>query len=149
MLCLSFSTLASEVVLTEEEQAFIASHPVIKVAMMPDFTPFSYKSGAGLVGFEHDLLALISEKTGLRFEIRTDKWTTIYNAFKNKEVDMISSISYKEYREPFTLFTSPYYNIPIMIFVKDNFGEYKGLQSLEGKKVGVLKDVFYIEELKK
>ncbi|WP_271272101.1 transporter substrate-binding domain-containing diguanylate cyclase [Aliamphritea hakodatensis] len=149
MLCLSFSAMASELVLTEEEQNFIASHPVIKVAMMPDFTPFSYKSGAGLVGFEHDLLALISEKTGLRFETRTDKWTSIYNAFKNKEVDMISSISYKEYREPFTLFTSPYYNIPIMIFVKDDFGEYKGLQSLEGKKVGVLKDVFYIEELKK
>ncbi len=149
MLLLSFSAMASELVLTEEEQAFIASNPVIKVAMMPDFTPFSYKSGAGLVGFEHDLLAQITEKTGLRFETRVDKWTTIYNAFKNKEVDMISSISYKEYREPFTLFTSPYYNIPIMIFVKDDFGEYKGLQSLKGKKVGVLKDVFYIDELKK
>jgi polar amino acid transport system substrate-binding protein len=36
-----------------------------------------------------------------------------------------------------------------MIFVRDTFGEYHGIKSLEGKKVGVLKDVFYINELKK
>ncbi len=149
MLIFSFSAMASDVVLTDEERAFIARNPLITVAMMPDFTPFSYKAGTPLVGFEHDLLALITEKTGLRFEKRIDKWTTIYNAFKNKDVDMISSISYQEYREPFTLFTSAYYSIPIMIFVKDTFGEYRGLQSLAGKKVGVLKDVFYIDELKK
>ncbi len=62
---------------------------------------------------------------------------------------MITSISYKKFREPFTNFTSSYYDIPIMIFVKDDFGEYNGLKSLKGKKVGVLKDVFYIKELEK
>jgi polar amino acid transport system substrate-binding protein len=133
--------------LTKEEKGFIKDNPVVSIGMMPDFTPFSYYIEGEPVGFEHDLLNLISQKTGLKFEKHIDKWTTIYNSFKNKEIDMISSISYKKYREPFTIFTSPYYNIPIMIFVKDNFGEYNGLKSLTGKKVGVLKDVFYIKEL--
>lgn len=91
----------------------------------------------------------MSQRTGLVFEKKIDKWTTIYTAFKNKEVDVITSISYKKFREPFTTFTSSYYDIPIMIFVRDDFGEYKGIKSLEGKKVGVLKDVFYIKELEK
>uniref|UniRef100_A6VWI4 diguanylate cyclase n=1 Tax=Marinomonas sp. (strain MWYL1) TaxID=400668 RepID=A6VWI4_MARMS len=143
----SVGSIAKPLDLTKEEKRFIKDNPVVSIGMMPDFTPFSYYIEGELVGFEHDLLTLISQKTGLKFEKHIDKWTTIYNSFKNKEIDMISSISYKKYREPFTIFTSPYYNIPIMIFVKDDFGEYNGLKSLTGKKVGVLKDVFYIKEL--
>lgn len=143
----SVGSIAKPLDLTKEEKGFIKDNPVVSIGMMPDFTPFSYYIEGEPVGFEHNLLNLISQKTGLKFEKHIDKWTTIYNSFKNKEIDMISSISYKKYREPFTIFTSPYYNIPIMIFVKDNFGEYNGLKSLTGKKVGVLKDVFYIKEL--
>lgn len=143
----SLVSVAKTLEFTEPEKDFIKSNPVVTVGMMPDFTPFSYYIEGEPVGFEHELLDLISKKTGIKFKKKIAKWTTIYNSFKNKEVDMISSISYKEYREPFTLFTSPYYNIPIMIFVKDDFGDYKGLKSLTGKRVGVLKDVFYIKEL--
>jgi polar amino acid transport system substrate-binding protein len=149
MLLFSIESIASTLILTKDEQAFVKTAPAVKVAMMPDFTPFTYYINNKPIGFEHDLLNIISQRTGLKFEKHIDKWTTIYNSFKNKEVDMITSISYKKYREPFTLFTSAYYNIPIMIFVKDTFGKYNGLKSLAGKKVGVLKDVFYIKELEK
>jgi polar amino acid transport system substrate-binding protein len=139
--------LANTLELTKEEQDFIEKNPEIQVGMMPDFTPFSYMIDDKVIGFEHDLLKLISKKTGLQFQKTIGKWTTIYNAFKNKEIDMLTSISYKKEREPFTDYTSPYYHIPIMIFVRDNFGEYPGLESLNGKKVGILKDVFYEKEL--
>jgi polar amino acid transport system substrate-binding protein len=141
------SSNAKPLILTEAEKSFIKSNPIVTVGMMPDFTPFSYYIEGEPVGFEHDLLDLISQKTGLKFDKHIGKWTTIYNSFKNKEIDMISSISYKKFRESFTVFTSPYYTIPIMVFVKDDFGEYNGLKSLTNKKVGVLKDVFYIKEL--
>lgn len=146
---LSIQLNAKTITLTEEEKEFIKNNPVIKVGIMPDFTPFSYYIKNTPVGFEHELLNILSQRTGLMFEKKIDKWTTIYTAFKNKEVDVITSISYKKFREPFTTFTSSYYDIPIMIFVRDDFGEYKGIKSLEGKKVGVLKDVFYIKELEK
>ena len=146
--CCSIQLIANSITFTTEEKEFIKTTPLVKVAMMPDFTPFSYIIQNTHVGFEHDLLKMISERTGLEFEKTIDKWTTIYNAFKNKEVDMITSISYKKFREPFTSFTSSYYDIPIMIFIRDDFGEYHGIKSLKNKKVGVLKDVFYIEELK-
>ncbi len=63
-----------------------------------------------IVGFEHDLLQLISQKTGLQFRKTIGKWTTIFNAFKNKEVDMITSISYKPERTSFTAYTRSYYD---------------------------------------
>ena len=132
---------------TPGEQAFIASNPEIRVAMMPDFSPFSYMIQGEVGGFEHDLLALLSQKTGLRFVKQLGNWNSNLRAFKAKNTDMIVSISYKKEREAFTLYTEPYYEIPIMIFVRDDFGEYQGLESLKGKRVGVLKDVFYSREI--
>ncbi|WP_320035749.1 diguanylate cyclase [Halarcobacter sp.] len=141
--------LAKPITFTEEEKEFIKKNTLVKVGMMPDFAPFSYYTKNTPVGFEHELLNMISQRTGLVFEKTIAKWTTIYTAFKNKELDVITSISYKKFREPFTTFTSSYYDIPITIFVRDDFGDYVDIKSLIGKKVGVLKDVFYIEELKK
>ena len=148
-LVLLFPVTAGAVEFTPEEKAFITSTPDIRVAMMPDFSPFSYIIQDAIDGFEHDLLALLSQRTGLTFTKRLGNWNSNLTAFKAKKLDMIASISYKKEREAFTLFTKPYYEIPIMIFVRDDFGEYHGLDSLTGKKVGVLKDIFYSKELEK
>lgn len=138
-----FPLTACALEFTPEEKAFITLNPEIRVALMPDFSPFSYMIHDAVGGSEHDLLALLSQRTGLKFTKQLGNWNSILTAFKNKEVDMIASISHKKEREAFTLFTKPYYEIPIMIFVRDDFGEYQGLQSLAGKRVGVLKGIFY------
>jgi polar amino acid transport system substrate-binding protein len=139
---------ANTLELTEKEREFINANGVVSVALMPDFSPFSYIADDKVVGFENDLLQLLSQKTGLRFQKTYGVWNKNLQAFKAKKVDMIASISYKSEREPFTKFTSPYYKIPIMIFIRDNFGTYEGLESLRGKKIGILKDVFYEKELR-
>lgn len=135
--------------LSQEETKYIRNKRKVSVAMMPDFTPFSFTIRNHIDGFEHDLLDILSDKTGLTFEPVIGIWNKGYSAFKAKEVDIIASISYREERLPFTLFTDPYYEIPIMIYVRDDFGDYEGLNSLAGKKVGILKDVFYTSDLKK
>lgn len=135
--------------LTNQENEFIENNPKIKIALMPDFSPFSFIKDDRVIGFENDLLEMISQKTGIEFDKKFSIWNRNLKAFKEKKVDMITSISYKKDREAFTTFTTPYYKIPIMIFVRDDFGKYEGMQSLEGKKVGILKDIFYTKELKK
>ena len=146
---LALNLFGDELILTNEEKEFIEENRKIKIALMPDFSPFSYIENDRVVGFENDLLQLVSRKTNLEFEKIYGVWNKNLKSFKEKEVDIITSISYKSERESFTKFTTPYYQIPIMIFVRDNFGKYESIQSLEGKKVGVLKDVFYANELTK
>jgi len=141
--------MAQALELSVQEKEFIANNPKVKIALMPDFSPFSFIKEDRIVGFENDLLQIISQETGLRFDKHFGVWNKNLKAFQEKSVDIITSISYKKEREAFTTFTTPYYNIPIMIFVRDDFGTYKGMQSLEGKKVGILKDVFYTIELEK
>lgn len=146
---LVFPLVTQALELTDQEKEFIDNNPKIKIALMPDFTPFSFIKNNKIVGFEHDLLQIISQKTGIKFEEHPAIWNKNLKAFKEKKVDMITSISYNKEREAFTTFTTPYYNIPIMIFVRDDFGKYEGLKSLEGKKIGILKDIFYENALRK
>ncbi|WP_298752736.1 transporter substrate-binding domain-containing protein [uncultured Arcobacter sp.] len=144
---LTIQAIAQPLNLTKEEKDFISTHPKITISMMQDYTPFTFIEEGQPVGFEHDLLEIISKKSGLTFEKVIGSWSMAFNAFKDKKVHMISSVSYTKDREAFTLFTTSYYDIPIMIFLRDDFGVYNGPESLKDKKVGITKDIFYQEEL--
>ena len=138
----------SDIVFTEEEEHFIEAHPSVSLAVMGDFSPFSYSENGHYRGYVSDLCQLITRKTGLVIKPKIDTWPNNIEEFKQKKIDMIADISYKEERKAFTLFSQPYYEIPTVIFVRDDFGSYQGLESLKGKKVGIVKDVFYSRELK-
>ncbi len=133
--------------LTSEERAFIAEHPTVSIAMMLDHPPFSVSRDSRVVGFEHDLLRLIAEKTGLRFENEFGTWTDALRRFRNGQVDVLASISFQKHRKEFTLYTTPYYTLPVYVFVGNDFADYSGFSDLAGRKVGVIRDIFYEEEL--
>ncbi|MBP7637162.1 MAG: hypothetical protein KBA18_04740, partial [Kiritimatiellae bacterium] len=55
--------------LTPVEQAWLREHPVIRVALDPDWPPVEFMDRNGrMCGLTIDYLALISEMTGIRFD---------------------------------------------------------------------------------
>ncbi len=146
-LILFASIFAKELSFTKEEKEFIKNHKPIKIASIKSYIPFNYEKNNKKIGFTHDLLDLISKKSGLKFKRINGSWSTIFKKFKNKEIDIISEISYKKEREEYTVFTKPYYKVPIGIFTNALI-KYEGIKFLEGKRVGILKDSFLIESLK-
>jgi signal transduction histidine kinase len=140
---------ASEIRFTKQEQEWIKNNPKVTIATTKGFPPFSYIQENKLIGYEYDLIELISKKSGLIINPVISDWSSSLNNFKSKNTDMISSISHTKEREKFVLFTKPYYIIPNVIFVNNNFKNYTDLTSLKNKKVGILKDVFYKKELEK
>jgi PAS domain S-box-containing protein len=141
------SIFAKELSFTNEEIEFIKNHKPIKIASIKSYIPFSYEKNNNKIGLTHDLLDLISKKSGLKFEKTNGSWSTIFKKFKNKEVDIISEISYKKDREEYTVFTEPYYEVPIGVFT-NGLIKYEGKKSLEGKRIGILKGSFFIQILK-
>ena len=144
-----FQKLKTKANLTKQEIHFVQKHKEIPISVMKDFSPFSFEINGVYRGFVNDLLTLLENKTGLKFKRVTGQWIESLNRFKSKETKVIADISYKKERENFTLFTKPYYEIPTLIFVKDDFTDYKGLDSFNGKKVGIQKDIFYANEVSK
>ena len=140
--------MSPKISFTETERMFIQNHPRVSIALLRDYAPFSYEENAIFKGFVSDMLDILSLKTTLNFDRKVDSWPNNISKFKAKKTDIIADISYKKEREPFTLFTKPYYEIPCVIFVRDDFGEYKGLESFNGKKIGIQKNIFFGKELR-
>lgn len=134
--------------LTNEELAYLEKNPTATIALMSDYAPFSYKENGEVKGFAKELMALISDKTGIKFVEKVDHWGNNLDRFRNKEVDIIADISFKKERRPFTLYTTPYYEIPVVYFVRDDIKEFNGLESLKGKRVGIQSGIFYEKELR-
>lgn len=121
----------------------------VKVAVLNNFPPFSFEVRVKTIGFTIDYLNLLSQKTGVRFELFSGTWEDNLRKFKQGEVDMITAISYTEDRTAFTRYTTPYYLIPTVVYTLEDSFPYSGVKDLYGKKVGIESDVFYLKYLEK
>lgn len=122
----------------------------ISVGIVADNEPYSGYGRNGPEGFSVDVLNKISELTGIRFEYRVGSWTDIYSAFLRKELDAIDEVSWREDRVNSMLFTRPYHIRQTVILHDANrpLPEIRQLSDLKGYRIGVLRDVYYLESLR-
>ena len=97
--------------LSEEERAWIAQHPALRVAVDPDFAPYEFMDETGrLRGVSADFLELLERKLGLRFtHVPTRNWSETVRKGFDKEVDVLPLINRTPNRESHLLFTDPYF----------------------------------------
>ena len=145
-----FSGENKQLQLTEKEQNWIKANPKISVAMMKSYPPFSYLSEKDnkLKGLSVDLYSLLAAKTGLEFKFEPGFWSNNLKKFKNKQVELIDGISYNQKRKDYTLYTDPYYKVPLVVYLRKDNNWYQDPKDLVGKKIGITKKVFYKKHLK-
>ncbi|MQX35791.1 transporter substrate-binding domain-containing diguanylate cyclase [Roseospira navarrensis] len=129
--------------LLPQEQAFIAERPVVRVGFMPDYWPYSYLAEGRPHGFAVDLAREIGDRAGLSIEPVFDTWPRLLEALANGDLDVLANISFTEGRARTILFTEPYHQVPLTVFVRAGFGRYTDLSDLEGLRVGVPRAVFF------
>jgi len=124
---------------TEDELAFMEEHPVIRLGVDPGFVPFEFiDDDDEYKGIAADYLALISEKTGLHFEVvKGLSWPEIYEMALAGKVDVLPAIGKTEEREEHFLFSKPYYYYKRVIVTRDTDTEISGIDDLEGFAVAV------------
>ncbi len=139
-------TLNASLKFTKKEQTYINNNKVT-VAILPDFPPFSTFENNKLSGYSYDILELISKKSGLKISYEVDSWPINLKKFKDKKIDIIDAISFRESRLEFTQYTKPYYEIPLVIFSRKDLNNYTNLESLKGKILGNTKNIFYKKQI--
>ena len=124
---------------TEDELAFMEEHPVIRIGVDPGFVPFEFIDGDGEYrGISADFLALISEKTGLKFEVvKGLTWPEAYDSALSREIDMLPALGRTTEREKYFLFSEPYYYYKRVIVTRDTDTRISGINDLEGLAVAV------------
>jgi PAS domain S-box-containing protein len=135
------------VALTPEERAWLAAHPVIRVAQDPFWPPVEFADDKGEPsGVSNDYLTLVEQKLGVRFErVRNLRWQELYPKLQRWEIDMTTSVSQTPSRQAFWTFTRPYIQIPIVILTRSDVPYVPNLHSLAGKKVAVVDGYASIE----
>jgi polar amino acid transport system substrate-binding protein len=139
--------LAKPLNFTQEELTYINQNKTLTIAMVDTFKPFSFVYKNEHQGLSVDIIKKISLLSGLKFQMQTSSWSQALKKFKEKKVDMISGISHTKEREEYTLFTESFYQIPTYVFGLKNNKLYKNNKSLKGKRVGVNRNMFYMNSL--
>ncbi len=106
-----------DTLLTPEEQAWVAKHPVVLFAPEVDFPPFSFVDSQGQHrGLSADVLELVQVHTGLKFQaVAAGDRSTNLDRIKRHEVDLLTSLRPTPEREAFLSFTSAYVSSPAVI----------------------------------
>lgn len=143
-----FSTLLCAIEFTEQEREWIKEHKKVKLGADYSWPPLDFVDEQGKhTGLSSDYLALISQKTGLEFEVETGVWSEVLANMQSKKYDGLSCAVKTKQREEYLLFSTPYLSVPMVILVQNDNQEIDSLEDLFGKKVAINKGSYIHEWL--
>src|ERR1700712_192731 len=128
-----------DTLLTAEEQAWVAEHPVLLFAPERDFPPFSFVDDQGQHrGLSADVLDLVEEHTGLKFQAVAagDRGTNL-DRLKRREVDLLTSLRPTAEREQVIAFTSAYVSSPAVVLRRRGDHRTGDLAKMQGERMAV------------
>ncbi|MCX7881601.1 MAG: transporter substrate-binding domain-containing protein [Brevinematales bacterium] len=136
--------------LTEEEKAWIAAHPVIRLAPDPDFAPFEFFDQWGRYqGIGADMVREFSRWSGIRVEIyRYSNWSQVLHALSNREVDMINCAIDTPSRRVYATFPSPYLEIPNVVVTRKSMPVGVPFESILRLKTGMVRGYGMVDILR-
>ena len=125
--------------LTQEEQAFIQEHPVIRLGVDPNFVPYEFFDTDGVYkGIAADYIALISAKTGLTMQAQEGlTWTEAYEKAVRGELDVLPCVAQTAERERYFLFSDTYFTFQRAVFINEETKDLNEFKDLYGKTVAV------------
>jgi signal transduction histidine kinase len=125
--------------LSDAERDWIAGHAPIRVGLTPAWAPFSYSTARRTAeGIDIDILNLISERTGLKFEIEpTSSWEENITRAEAGQLDMLTGTAHTPEREKAFFFTRPYYRFAAVIVTREGHHEFSHVSLLRGARVAI------------
>jgi len=128
---------APDALLTAEEQAWVAQHPVLLFAPERDFPPFSFVDDQGRHrGLSADVLDLVQQHTGLKFQaVAAGDRAANLERLRRREVDLLTSLRPTTGREQFIGFTSAYVSSPVVVLRRRGDRRPGDLERMAGERV--------------
>ncbi|WP_170827002.1 transporter substrate-binding domain-containing protein [Magnetovibrio blakemorei] len=127
------------VVFSNEEKAFIAAHPKLKLGVDMAWPPFEFVEDGIHKGISADVVKKISEFSGIEFIAQTDlTWAQVLAGTKSGSIDIMPMMQPTAEREEFLDFTKPYVSYPIVILTRDDTPFISSLGAIGSLKTGMV-----------
>lgn len=122
----------------------VRSRGKLLISTDANYQPLSFKTSDGAWhGFDIDVGREIARRLGVQAEFLDISWEVITGGSWNGRWDLnVNSMTITRDRQRVLYFTQPYYYIPASFFVYKT-SAYKGVDDLEGKRVGVGESTTY------
>ena len=146
---LSLSMLYATLIFTQEEQAYIKNNPTVTLGSDYKWPPFDFadKNGAP-TGLSYEYIQLISQKSGLKFDIFPAVWAETIQKMQDKKFDGLTCTVKTDERDKYLNFTDPYLSVPMVIITRTDNNVIKTLDDLKDKVVSINKGSYIHEWLK-
>ncbi|WP_462271034.1 response regulator [Desulfobacter sp.] len=133
--------IGEQMTLTNEEAAYLRSHPVIRVNSGTGGHPFDCPSMNTPHGYSIDLLHILEKKLGVHFQfIRDHSWKGVMKKFKNQEIDLIQSAVITRDAEVYTRFTDHYLSYRNGFVVSQEAPDITSIDELRNATIAVPQD---------
>lgn len=113
---------------------------VLKIGLEGTYPPFGYRGANNqLEGFDVDVARAVAAKLGVKPEFVTTEWSGIIAGLQAGKFDVIvNQVNVTPQRKQVLDFSRPYvYSAAQLIQRKDDKREFKSLEDLKGKRLGV------------
>jgi len=134
--------------LSKEQITWINSHPTIQYTGDPNWLPFEAVNKKNKhIGIAAEYVREIQKRTGIKFEyIPSLTWLDAVKKIKNNNIPMIVETTNSKLA---LIYTKPFISNSIVIIMNKNTRYVEDLNSISHKKIAIIKEYGYVEELKK
>ncbi|MES2125697.1 MAG: transporter substrate-binding domain-containing protein [Pseudomonadota bacterium] len=138
------SETEARVALTPAEQAWLASHPVVTLALDQDNPPLNFHRADGdadsFAGASIDYANLVAKKTGLKLRFAGSSWDDALKKAMAHQVDGVMSARVRPERRARLNFSIPYLEFPIAMATRSAWPEVRTLADFSRARVAVVKN---------
>ncbi|TFG37821.1 MAG: transporter substrate-binding domain-containing protein, partial [Desulfobacterales bacterium] len=129
-----------KVPLTPAEQQWLASHPVITLAVDDGYPPKNFRNNAGVIdGVNIDFTRLLAEKLGITIQFVGSTWPEALKKAMAHQVDGIVNAEMLEERRPYLNFTDACIVYPMALVTRQGEPGINSLVDFGGRKIAVKK----------
>ena len=149
LMSFSSSTIALEVVLTDDELKFVHQKKVLKMCVATNFMPYEDIQNGEYVGMISEYMKLMSRNLGIPFVLVTTKgWDETMQKAQIRECDLIPFIIDTPERRKYFNFTNPYIGEPLVIATYEDKPYVVDVKDILDQRIGIVRGYAYVELLK-
>jgi len=141
--------LQKSIQFTPIELEYLKNHKQVTVANEMDWGPFDYNKFGKATGMSIEYIELLLEKLGIKYNfVNGYTWPQLLQRFKEHKIDLMPALYRSKERESFTLFTTPYHQGELAIYIlKDK--DIERSSDLKNKTIGIEESDASIQMIKK
>lgn len=109
--------------------------PVLRVGTEGVYTPFSFKQGGKLTGYDVDVMNAIGKKLGVRIQFVEVQWDSMFEALRSGRIDLVANqVTLNPQRQQLYDLSTPYVETTGVVVVADDNTTIKSLKDIRGKR---------------